>query len=336
MKMNSTQKHIIRVLFLHGSDSRKFLSRELGLSQAALTLSVRPLLEEGLLLESGKVQTGKAGRTEELLSLNPEYGTYLGVDIRSNHYIVSMMDFKGNLIFEDRMEKTQDLAVFLKASAFSNRLLGVGVTHHGSRESLVNEKRVETIKETLDHLGVKNYQFTNNVQALADVYHLFHMEEQNFLLIKYGPGLGSAIYVNGEKIRRKNGSTSEIGHAYTKEGVTLENSISFETLFQKNVEEKEGADYLLHEEGKANEVIEKLSHALICADALLALDRIVFAGIFLSNESIKRRVCEKIKTFDPEFKEEKVVIYQNYEEFNAKKACIQAFIAQFSKSNNEE
>ena len=150
-------------------------------------------------------------------------------------------------------------------------------------------------------------------------------------MVKYGPGLGSAIYVHGEAIRRRNGMTSEIGHAYLQDGRMLENLVSFDALFDHEVEEEEGAKLLLADPEKLQKVVDYLAITFLDADQLLALDKIVFTGYLLTQEEVRRKVVEKMKSIDPKFDGEKVVSFENYEELNRKKGGLQGFILRYDE-----
>ena len=83
MELNATQKRLVTLLFMQGETSRATLADSLGVSKPGLTQSVKPLLDEKILLLGEKISTGRAGRNQEPLRLNPEYGYFLGVDIRT-------------------------------------------------------------------------------------------------------------------------------------------------------------------------------------------------------------------------------------------------------------
>ena len=333
MELNLTQKHLVKLLFLRGEESRKALALSLGLSNPGLTLSVKSMLEEGVLLLGNKIQTGKAGRNQEPLRLNPNYGYFIGVDIRKHYCYVCLTDFAGALLSEERYETVLALEKALEELTKSYKVLEIVFTVRNFKNIpsfLKVRQDLYALKARLEEKG-NNVTFINNVESLAAIYHLYHPQEENFLLVKYGPGLGSAIYVHGEAIRRRNGMTSEIGHAYLQDGRMLENLVSFDALFDHEVEEEEGAKLLLGDPEKLQEVVDYLAITFLDADQLLALDKIVFTGHLLTLEEVRRKVVEKMKSIDPKFDGEKVVPFENYEELNRKKGGLQGFILRYDK-----
>src|SRR5271154_4218943 len=67
-------------LYVGPPRSRPELSEITGLSAASVSNVVRELLDEGILIEAGSVDSG-GGRPRVLLRMNPEYGYVIGVDI---------------------------------------------------------------------------------------------------------------------------------------------------------------------------------------------------------------------------------------------------------------
>lgn len=322
MNLNKTQKRIIELLFLKKTASKKELANEMSLSQAALTLSSKPLVEEGFILVEGKKTNGRAGRNEELLSLNPNYGCFLGVDAKTTSITVTEMDFAGNLILDAKLFNDQEVLSCVEKECKKKNILGLNVTY---RKNLSPDQH-QTLIQKLNTLSIPQIHFINNVDALANVYYFLHQEEKNFLLVKYGPGLGSCIYVNGKPIMGKNGARSEIGHAYLFNGKKLEDVISFSALLHKEVDEIEGAEALYQDKEKLSIALNSLSLCLLDSDALLALDRIIFAGVLLSKQSVVEQISENIKNYEKDFPLEKISLYPDYSLLTKKKASLQAFM----------
>ena len=319
MNLTNTQKSIIKILFVEKESSRSILANKLELTNAALTLTIKPLLEEGIILET-KNNIQRVGRKELKLNLNPSYGYFLGIDIKKNNTYYSLMDFQSSLIsFEN--SKNTSLKDFIKE--YKNKIISIGITMRGfSSIETFKSKNINLFNE-VSNLSIPFYVF-NNVDALADIYSLNYSEDSNFILIKYGPGVGSSIYVNGMKL----GNSSELGHTFYKDK-TIEDTISYYSLIGKEVKEEEGTEIIKNDLIKLKEVIHVLSFGLLNADALLSLQKIVLSGLLLSDESVienlKKEISLKLESFDLD----KLCIYPNYNEINVKKSCIGAFIRTF-------
>lgn len=321
MKLTLTQNRIIRLLFLKGSLSRKSLASALSLSKAALTFATKEMLEEGLLVSVGeKENEGKAGRREEMLQLNPGYGCLLGLDIRLHNFYFSLTDFQGAnpsfLVAKTEKEATRILESIQKKGpiiAFSILMRG-----EASLEKL--RERFPSFAKALAVLPCP-FSIQNNVAALARIYAFYHEENQNFLLVKYGPGLGSAIYVNGNLL----GSSSELGHAYVGNR-PLEEQISFSSLLGEELEEKEGAERLLSNEALLTEAMGKLSYGLYNATELLHLEKIVLSGALLSHEFPRKLLSDGLESIDREANLPEIIHYPSYDSINEIKGSISAFL----------
>ena len=321
MKLNLTQNRIIRLLFLKGSLSRKSLASALSLSKAALTFATKELLEEGLLVSVGEKESeGKVGRREEMLELNPEYGHLLGLDIRLHNFYFSLTDFQGAnptfLVAKTEKEATRILESVRKKGpiiAFSILMRG-----EASQERL--SERFPSLAKALAELPCP-ISIQNNVAALARIYAFYHEENQNFLLVKYGPGLGSAIYVNGSLL----GSASELGHAYVG-NKPLEEQISFAVLLGEELEEKEGAERLLNDESLLTEAMGKLSYGLYNATELLHLEKIVLSGALLSHKQPRELLLQKLQSIEGGSLLPEIIKYPSYASINEIKGSIAAFL----------
>lgn len=322
MNLTQTQKVIIRILFVEKEGSRSLLAERLNLTNAALTLAIKPLLASSMILESRSTDAQRVGRKELKLTLNPEYGCFLGVDIRKRRLYYSIMDFAGNLIVSSD-SSSSILQEFY--APYANRLLAVGVTVRGKADQNALKNTYPQLFRDLDALPIPHY-FLNNVDALANIYALHHPKEKNFILIKYGPGVGSSIYVNGNPL----GYSSELGHTYYL-NKTVESTISYVSLFGKNMEENEGTPLILGNEKLLRETLHVLAFALINADSLLSLQTIILSGALLSQEDIVDRLGQEIQKIEPTFDTKKLIVYQNYADINIKKSGMGAFIELFSR-----
>jgi transcriptional regulator of PTS gene len=171
--------------------------------------------------------------------------------------------------------------------------------------------------------------FLNNVESLAYLYELYHPEDTNFLLLKYGPGVGSSVFVGGHPLKGHDGASSEIGHWFIYSGHKLEDEICFDALLGGDYEEKEGAEKLLSDPKAFARCIDTLGFSLINANYLLSLDKIVVSGVLLSNPKVCQALSDRLAEIDPSFDTSKLVIYDNYESLNERKGALQIFADNF-------
>ncbi|MBO4541046.1 MAG: ROK family transcriptional regulator [Bacilli bacterium] len=320
MKLTITQNRIISLLFRSGSLSRKELAAELSLSKAALTFATRPMMEEGILLPAGEKEEKKVGRREEMLRLNSDYGSFLGIDIRRHNFYFSLTDFAGKAIAFDVAKSEKEATRTLENIQKEHHVLAISVLMRQKANPEVLALRYPLFHGALAQTN-RPWIVENNVQALARIYAFYHEENRNFLLIKYGPGLGSAIYVNGDLL----GSYSELGHAYVGDK-PLEEQISFSALLGEDAEEIDGAKAILQNDSHLSFLIEKLSFGLYNAIQLLHLEKIVLSGVLLSERKAKEMLWKRLGRFESDAALPELVHYPSYSETNEIKGSIRAFL----------
>lgn len=313
--LTDTQKKIIRILFAESESSRSILANKLSLTNAALTLTIKPLLEKGMLIEM-KRDVQRVGRKELLISLNKDFGYFIGVDIRKHHFYFSLMDFSGKLV-DFAVDKDISFDEFI--APHKEKLLAIGVTVRGQASMDILKEKYPEFVNIIENFNLPIYLF-NNVDCLADIYALNHPEDKNFLLVKYGPGVGSSIYVYGKPL----GSLSELGHTYYQDK-TVEETISYSAILGKELEEEEANEEILQHPEKLEYVLHVLSFALLNADSLLSLQKIILSGALLSNEETKVKLNEELNKLNSNFDCSKLCVYPDYQTYNEIKSCIGAF-----------
>lgn len=93
----TNRRSVFEQLFFRGSLSRLDISSLTGLSAATVTNIVAELLNEGLIVETGSEES-QGGRPRTMLSLNPAYGYFIGVDVGEPKILLELFDLKLNRI----------------------------------------------------------------------------------------------------------------------------------------------------------------------------------------------------------------------------------------------
>ncbi len=316
MALTKTQKTIIRILLVEKSSTRTLLASKLALTNAALTLALKPLISEGLVLETRSKNSQKVGRKELCVTLNPNYGTFLSIDVRKHHSYFNLVDFSGKLASssDDTSISLSDLLLKSKS-----KIIGIGITIRGEASLESFKARYPDLFKEMERCAIPYYIF-NNVDCLASIYSLSHYEDKNFLLVKYGPGLGSSIYTNGKPL----GAASELGHTFYQDK-TVEDTISYSSLLGQEVEEKEGMALIQKDKAKLNKILTVLSFALCNADSLLSLQKVILSGALLTSEEVISLLKKQIISLKPDFDLGKICVYENYQEINEIKGALGAF-----------
>lgn len=317
MNLTETQKSIIRILFVNKESSRSILASTLSLTNAALTLAIKPLLEEKMISERRKEDSQKVGRKELKLTLNPEYGCFLGIDIRRHHQYYYLMDFAGNILDEGDDSKLSFRDFCSKNKRY---IISIGIALRGDSSINSFAKRYPDLLAQIEEMNLP-YHIFNNVNCLANIYAENHPEEKNFLLVKYGPGVGSSIYVNGKLL----GCSSELGHTHYQDK-TIEDTISYSAILKQDLEEKDGTKLIMSNEELLHKVIHVLSFALCNANSLLSLQSIILSGELLTSYEVIKKLENELRSIEPNFDLTKICLYEDYATFNNKKSCIGAFI----------
>ena len=236
VKFNN-QSAVLRLLSDRGAMSRKDIAEEVGLTAASVTTICTELLDKEIITELGEVTEEKrAGRKKILVDLNSKYKNILCIAIETDETYISVTDMKGNIIASQKMETDWETEpeAFLERVAneagrilwdhniSKDKLLGTGVTLPGKVDSenglslgaYTIWKKVLPVGEIIEKLlGTKVY-VENNLKAAALYEILFGRgrDEKNLFLLKWGPGVGSAMIFDGKVYNGANNMAGEIGH----------------------------------------------------------------------------------------------------------------------------
>mgnify|MGYP001168700254 CR=1 FL=1 len=222
----SNRNKVLRILRQGKSVSRKDISDKTGLTKAAISGIVSEMIEENIVIEKGSRETGTAGRKKIILELNKNYGYVLGVSITDAHLICVISNVLGETIDVlyhelepdqlNNMDNFVDLIIeksfyiLWKNSYPRDCIMGMGIGYIGSLDEIKIGVIEDSVRQRL-HIPVLT---VNNVKALAmsqmDLY--YEETSENFLFVKYGPGLGMSIVRNGSIIDGVNNKAGEIGH----------------------------------------------------------------------------------------------------------------------------
>ena len=109
------KREIIRLCISHEDSSISYFSKSLGISVPTITKLIGELIDDGFLLDEGKIGTS-GGRRPSIFGLNPNAGYFVGIDIARHHFHIAVMDFKGNML-----QHIEDIEFVLESNAKSFR-----------------------------------------------------------------------------------------------------------------------------------------------------------------------------------------------------------------------
>ncbi|MCF0128230.1 MAG: ROK family transcriptional regulator [Pseudobutyrivibrio sp.] len=314
---------ILMELNRNGAMSRKNIAEAIGLTQAGVSIIVSEMLEEGILLELGelKEEEKRAGRKKILVDINAFYRYVLCVGIESETTYVSIVNVVGEVqaSAEIATDRSMPAEGFLKmicdrfkemlwdCGLSKDKVLSVGVSLPGE----VDVKKGISIKayHVWDYpvevrsifereLGIETH-VENNVRAYAVTEILFGSGKNggDIFLLKWGPGVGSAIIIDNKLYTGADGKAGEIGHIIAKKDGKLCSCGSRGCL------ETEVSSHAMREAlGDENLINDKInSFALAIRNAIRYINpnRIVMVGCLFDNEAYKTKFIEAYKTYDP-------------------------------------
>ncbi|GLY50559.1 sugar kinase [Lentzea sp. NBRC 102530] len=224
---------LLTALFLDGPLSRQQLSLATGLSPATASTITGELLDEGLLVEAGSVDSD-GGRPRVLLRVNPAFGYVIGVDVGETGIKVELFDLAmTRLSTVDRLLTALEPALVadliasgvdeVLAGVEASSVLGVGVGVPGTVEqgesavvhaqtigwdAVPLEKMIRAAGVTLPLL-VENGAKT---QGQAEMWFGAGRGARHAVIALVGSGVGIAVVAGGVVHRGATSNAGEWGH----------------------------------------------------------------------------------------------------------------------------
>lgn len=223
-------------ILTHGPIGRIDVGRQTGLSQAAVTKAVTPLIADGFLSVHGTIPAGLSpGRPVYPLSVVPRSLVFLGIKVNLDEVVgvsttlraeiieaihLPIADTSPHRVIEAIAGVVASLREGLGESA--DRIAGVGVsvsgdvdTKHGlvRHSPLLGWSDVSLGSLLAPRLGLR-VLVDNDVRALtiAEQWFGVGIDAESFAIVTIGAGIGSGIYLNGDVVSGANGVAGEIGH----------------------------------------------------------------------------------------------------------------------------
>lgn len=229
MDFTQSQLRILEMIKNKNKISRKRIAEELELTPAAITKSIEPLLQCGIVIEvSQRESTG--GRRAIDLSLNKYWaGKILGISLTPTSLIISVGNVAGEIfktksyriseekelidnlenIIEKELEEENGIKVISMAiTGLINSEKGVIIfSPHYKRKKIDIRDKIEK-KFNLPTL------IENDVRAMAltEKYFGGAQDSENYVVLNVSEGIGSSIFVNGSLLSGHGFISGEIGH----------------------------------------------------------------------------------------------------------------------------
>lgn len=227
------KKQILAYFANTGNATISELSKELNFSSPKIAELLGDLIEDGLVKDYGKAESG-IGRRPNIYGLKPNSVFFIGVDVKKYHINIGLLDFKKTLIktkekipfqLKNSPESLDELCAiildFTKGlSSIAEQIVGIGVNLSGR----INYKTgysysffhfsEEPLSQIIEKkVGIKTY-LENDSRAMAygEFCNGIVADEKNVLYINMDYGIGLGIMINGQMYYGKSGFAGEFGH----------------------------------------------------------------------------------------------------------------------------
>ncbi|HEY3632883.1 MAG TPA: ROK family transcriptional regulator [Jatrophihabitantaceae bacterium] len=239
---------VLTRILTSGPIPRVDIARQTGLSQAAVTKAVAPLVEAGFVaLDGARGRPDAPGRPVTPLRVVAESVTFIGVKITADEAIGVATDFGATILDTEhrRMARHTPAQVVRTVQAVvaalvrrlgerAEQLVGIGVsvsgdvdTAHGIvRDSPKLGWHDVALRELLEERLDRPVRIDNDVHALTIAEQWFGVgagDVDSFVIVTIGSGIGCGLYLNGDVVNGSFGVSGELGHLpLADQGLTCE------------------------------------------------------------------------------------------------------------------
>ncbi|WP_207344321.1 ROK family protein [Arthrobacter sp. E3] len=230
------RRHELRVLetlATHGKRTRRQLETDTNLSRTTLSAIVGDLRQRSVLIENDQLlhTTGRQGRPTKVLSLNPNVGAAVGIELGRRRISVSVLGFDGSTVTTEHKDvsstesleaKVHDAAGIVQSLISDGHInpatiigTGVGIaSRHADPKSLADGVEQQTDPQgaslaALRELLPAPLLWDNNIRLAAMA---FGKDSDDLLYVVLSAGISSAVLTNGALLRGGSGIAGELGH----------------------------------------------------------------------------------------------------------------------------
>ncbi|WP_337063111.1 ROK family transcriptional regulator [Kineococcus sp. G2] len=214
-RRTSARERVLDAIRAREQLSRVEIAAITGLTEASISTTVRRLIADGLLVETGRTPTG--GKPRTMLRLDPGARTAVGIHVDATTTTLVLTGQTGGIISRtarparvSAAELAADVAVLLEATgADRRRCLGVGLVR-AERSTPVPEDLVADLgRETGWPVLVEN----DATAAAVGEYWVARVDaRRSFIALYMGAGIGSGIVLDGRPLRGRGPGAGEFGH----------------------------------------------------------------------------------------------------------------------------
>ncbi|MFN8421751.1 MAG: ROK family protein [Anaerolineae bacterium] len=230
------RQSLLELVYFNAPLSRLELSQLSGLSPATVGNVIAELLNDGILLEVGS-QESQGGRPRTSLSLNPDYGYFIGIEVGETQIQIEIVDLTLQKVSHTRQSLSagdflpQQIVEYIVAGVnillaqseiAAERVLGIGIGMPGivDHEMGVSVfapnwgwQNVPLLELLQARLHIPIYLDNGaHAMALAERWFGAARQAENLMVLLIATGVGSSIIMSGELYRGASNSAGEWGH----------------------------------------------------------------------------------------------------------------------------
>ncbi len=324
---DSLKREIICYYINNRENTLADLGKEMNLSIPTVTKLVGELIDDGYVVDYGKLETS-GGRRPNIYGLNQDSGYFLGVDIHYSGASIGLINFSGTLVaseinipfrVDNSIERFNELCSIIEhfiaeCKVPRKKIINIGVNIPGR----VNTKTGQSysyfyfderpLSELFaERLGI-NVTIDNDTRAMTYGEFLAGSVkgEKDVIHINVGWGLGMGMIINGELYYGKSGYSGEFGHYPTFDNETLcqcgkkgclETEASGQYIYREFIKKLEAGDTSIlserHLKGENLTIYDIIDAAL--EDDMMAIELIEDVG-----NTLGKALAGLINIFNPE------------------------------------
>jgi N-acetylglucosamine repressor len=234
LKIENLKLKILELIKAKNGISRIDISREFGITPAAVGKVINEFLEKKIIIEEREGES-TGGRKPSLLNINKDkIGNILGVYFAPTFVQVTIGDIDGNIfstrryrlgdlggdivgsteeIIEKELTKNRDvevISVVMNGLVDSERGVSIFSPHYNTKNISIVERFQKKFR--------KKVYLENDVRVMALVEKVFGecRDNQNFVVLNVEEGVGGSIYLNDMLYHGYGSMSGELGHMVVK------------------------------------------------------------------------------------------------------------------------
>ena len=215
--------------YIHSENnlSRAELKRLTGLSPTTVSTLVDELIEEGLVKETGILETKSSGRKAVSLEINPSGRHFAGIEIDGEKIVVDVYDLQFDLTLhkDAEMKNYPEILKFIvdtlkSAEESGAKIYSIIVGFSGIIDSKLSKTLLSTVVDISygDFVADIKSEFMGARVELLNTSELIAFAEKekrklnDLISIDIGKGVGSGIIIDGKIYKGAGGTAGEFGH----------------------------------------------------------------------------------------------------------------------------